>query len=483
MVRPKRQPRGAQTLDTQPRSMDGNTPMTRRRYVLLLTAMVLAVGLAWAAVWLPGDKGRPQDQDVDLTRLDLAQVISLPALAHSIAVFEARARGNPQSFIDYALLGDLHLSRARESGDAASLLRAEAAFQKSLEINPGYMAAQAGYASAVYPQHRFQEALEWAAKVPERNGSYGRVLAVTADSYLSLGRYEDAEAAYRELAQRVPGPTTTARLAQMEFLHGNTAEALRLAGAAATSAYLNGTDAESMAWYLSRIGELHFGQGDLDAAAKHYSAALRVFDRHYASLAGLGRVRAAQGKLDEAAALYARAADIVPQPSVLAALGDVQVRAGRADLAQTQYETVELIARLAEVNNVIYNRELVLYYADHATHHAEAVALAEAEIEARQDVHGYDALAWALYRVGRVEEAEAAIVEALNLGTREASFHFHAGLIYRALGRDVDAAAALSKALEINPHFSLLHADEARAALAALRRADGQGRVAGAATR
>ena len=55
-----------------------------------------------------------------------------------------------------------------------------------------------------------------------------------------------------------------------------------------------------------------------------------------------------------------------------------------------------------------------------------------------------------------------------GLGTPDARIHFHAGMISYARGDNASARQHLTLALEINPHFSLLHASEARATLAAL---------------
>ncbi|MGQ0608923.1 MAG: tetratricopeptide repeat protein, partial [Chloroflexota bacterium] len=58
--------------------------------------------------------------------------------------------------------------------------------------------------------------------------------------------------------------------------------------------------------------------------------------------------------------------------------------------------------------------------------------------------------------------------EALRLGTREASRHYHAGMIARALDRDGVALEHLRAALELNDRFSPLHAPRAAEALAEL---------------
>ena len=73
--------------------------------------------------------------------------------------------------------------------------------------------------------------------------------------------------------------------------------------------------------------------------------------------------------------------------------------------------------------------------------------------------------------LGRSEDAAEYVGQALALGTRKASFYFHAGMIYSAIGDEGLDREYLELALGINPHFSLIFADEARAELARLESA------------
>ena len=72
-----------------------------------------------------------------------------------------------------------------------------------------------------------------------------------------------------------------------------------------------------------------------------------------------------------------------------------------------------------------------------------------------------DALGWELYANGRPREALSYANRALGLGTRNALFFFHRGMIERALGRAAPAERDLRRAIQINPYFSPLWADEA----------------------
>ena len=86
----------------------------------------------------------------------------------------------------------------------------------------------------------------------------------------------------------------------------------------------------------------------------------------------------------------------------------------------------------------------------------------------RKDVYGYDAAAWASYKSGMLEEAARLSERALSLGTRDSRLYYHAGMIAKADGRRAEARHLLSEALSMNPHFDLLQARVARAALAEL---------------
>ena len=75
-----------------------------------------------------------------------------------------------------------------------------------------------------------------------------------------------------------------------------------------------------------------------------------------------------------------------------------------------------------------------------------------------------DVLSWALARTGRCGEALRHSKRALRLGTLDAPTFFHRGYIERCLGRHAEARRWFRRALDTNPHFSLLWAPLARKA-------------------
>jgi tetratricopeptide (TPR) repeat protein len=113
--------------------------------------------------------------------------------------------------------------------------------------------------------------------------------------------------------------------------------------------------------------------------------------------------------------------------------------------------------------------EIALFNADHDRSLEETVALAREAYANRPSIHGADALAWALYKTGSYEEAQNYSQEALQLGTKDALKYFHAGMIALKLGDKTQAREYLEHVLAINPHFSVLYADEARKILESLK--------------
>src|SRR5205814_2279516 len=95
----------------------------------------------------------------------------------------------------------------------------------------------------------------------------------------------------------------------------------------------------------------------------------------------------------------------------------------------------------------------------------KALDLARQDLEARPDIYGYDALAWALYKNNRFEDAGASITKALALGTHDPMLFAHAGLIEYRSG---EKSAALTHLRTANAVAPSLLTDEARRALSEL---------------
>jgi hypothetical protein len=77
---------------------------------------------------------------------------------------------------------------------------------------------------------------------------------------------------------------------------------------------------------------------------------------------------------------------------------------------------------------------LALFLADHDRKLPDAVTIAEAVSKTRRDIFTEDALAWAYYKAGRLDNALAASQLALRTGTRDEALLSRAARIRTAAG-------------------------------------------------
>jgi tetratricopeptide (TPR) repeat protein len=75
---------------------------------------------------------------------------------------------------------------------------------------------------------------------------------------------------------------------------------------------------------------------------------------------------------------------------------------------------------------------LALFLAEHDRKLDEAVAIAETVAAKRHDIFTQDALAWAYFKAGRIEEAHNASRQATRTGSRDARILAHAAAIREA---------------------------------------------------
>lgn len=393
---------------------------------------------------------------------------SLQQIDHSIAAWTANLEANARDFLSARNLGLLYEARARLSGDVTDYARADEAAARSLSIEPRQLDVQALHARILLATHDFSAALREASTIDRSAPDQAAVLAIIGDASLELGDVDAAAAIYDRIGALAPGPAVTARLARVAFLRGDAAGAVVLAASAHAAAAADQVDGPSLSWYAHVAGTFSLSAGDPEGAARWFDRALTAWPASYLALAAAARADAALGDVDDAIAGYRAAIAIAPQPDALAALGDLLALRGDDVAAEEQYATVLAIARIQGESGLVYNRQLALFLVDHDRDVAEALTLAELELDERKDAYGYDTYAWALLANGRAAEADAAMATALATGTRDARLLFHAGEIALALGDTARARALLEESLAVRGALDPLAAARAAESLASL---------------
>jgi tetratricopeptide (TPR) repeat protein len=357
------------------------------------------------------------------------------------------------------LRGSSQLQQARETGDVTYYVAAERSFRHALRLAPGDLPATIGLGALALSRHEFRDALQLGRRAVALSPSNARGHGVVGDALLELGRYEHAFMAFNRMVSIKPSVASYARVSYARELLGDvrgSAEAMRYAVDAAAG------QPDALAWSRTQLGKLFWAHGRPAAAEREYQAVLRVRPGYVFALEALAHVEAARGQVRRAISLARRAADVMPLPQLVATLGDLLHVAGEDAGARRQYALIAVIDRLQRTNGVKTDLETALFNVDHGVRLRQTLALARSARADRPSIDGDDVLAWALARNGHCGEALRFSKRALRLGTLDAPKFFHRGMIERCLGHPVEAKRWFRRALDLNPHFSLLWVPVAR---------------------
>jgi tetratricopeptide (TPR) repeat protein len=387
--------------------------------------------------------------------------LSIPARAAAAALLLALAAraSEPGASLGPLALAEERYARYRRTLDPADLAASEAAVAKGLLASPGDFGLRKFRLRLLLPHHRFQELAREAAALKAERPDDAELDGALGDAFFEVGRYPEAFAAYDRFVAAKRCTASFSRAALAKDVAGDLAGALAAMDLAASSALP--TDLEGYAWCRARAARILLKMNRYeDAEGRLVEALLRV-PNHAPALAVAAEIAARKGLWEPAERLAERSFSFVPEFSVAAALADYRHAMGDAAGEERANGTVKTLEALLPAEEKAVHRLLALYLAEHGDA-KRAVEMTSKELETRKDIGGYDAYAWCLYRAGRARDAAEPMAKALATGTIDPMLEFHAGAIARAAGDRQAAARHLARALEIDPRFHVLHADEAR---------------------
>jgi tetratricopeptide (TPR) repeat protein len=393
-----------------------------RASTLASTAALLAVVGAACAKPVP----MPREMAIPPLGSPSASGTSREDLARTVAAMDARLAARPEDATAAVTLADALLRQARVTGNAGLASRAEIALQKVLARDPQHYHARRMLAAVHLAQHRFRDAIRAAERCLQVRSDDAWPYGVAGDAHLELGDYDAAFDAFDRMLELRPDAAAYARASYARELQGDLPGAIKLMTMAleATSPQ----DPESLAWHHAQLGGLYLAAGRLSDARREYEHADYVFPGHPLSLDGRAQVAAAAGRIEEALALVQSRLASAPTPAALALSGDLLATLGRPADADRQYRLADAAWR----SDAPEPARLAVFLADRGWQVDEAVRIAESAAAERHDIFTDDALAWAYFQAGRLDEARAASARALRTGSRDRTLREHARVIAAA---------------------------------------------------
>jgi tetratricopeptide (TPR) repeat protein len=441
--------------------------MHLRRVSLAIVAAVVVVG---GGTWWNVRRLAAMER---LASAEAASATTAERAMHTadIGFFEARAARDPESATDRTRLAALYMQRARETSDERDYLRAEQTARASLDRRTRRNgAASVVLASALLAQHRFTEARDVARRLVAEMPDVDAYRALLGETSLELGDYAAAHAAFGSISgagRRSLG--IAPRLARWAEIRGDTTAARAIMRDAVVAMdERRDIPREQAAWFHLRLADLYLGQGRERGAERELRAGLAIDPADHRLLAAMARLAAVRHDWREVISYGDKAIAITLDPATLGIVSDAHAALG--DTARAAEYAAAMEVAVGQQPGA-YHRAWSLFLLDHGRRIPEVLAAAQAELAGRRDIHGYDLVAWALYRSGRAAEAREPMRAALAQGTQDAMLHYHAGMIARATGNLTEARDHLERALTIAPAFDHAAPAVARATLDSLRRA------------
>jgi tetratricopeptide (TPR) repeat protein len=377
-----------------------------------------------------------------------------------IDALQAQVAEAPMDPRGHAALGAAYLARIGETEDPGLYDEAQRAFNTALGLAPNDFEATAGLAELELSRHHFRRGLALSLRAREINPSVARVDSGIIDAQIELGRYAAAERTLKRYIGRQPELASYSRVSYYRELRGDPAGALSAMELAASA----GGSSAGADFAQTLIGRLRFELGQYAEAERVWRGVLaRTPDAPDARL-GLAAIESGRGDFTSAIKHHRAVFDAIPAPDHAVLLGETLEASGDLDGAAAAYGDGAAAFERLEAAGANTSTELAVFEADHGSVE-RAVVAGKRAWRLTPSVRAADAYSWALSAAGLDRAALRFSHRAMQLGSFDPTFLYHAGIVSLRAGERGRARALLSRLLERSPRFSPLHAPRAGAAL------------------
>ena len=363
---------------------------------------------------------------------------------------------NPNDTKSKLKLAQAYIEEARVTGDHAYYDKASLQLLDDvIKAEPKNFEALCCKATVLLSQHHFSDGLAIAQQALPLNPDNAFIYGLMCDSYVELGKYEDAVKMADKMVSVRPDIRSYSRVSYLREIYGDYPGAIEAAKLAVSSGYPGLEQAEFARMILAHLYECN---GKLDSAEYEYNSALNERPGYAFGVAGLGRIEKAKGNFKQAIGYFEKAKTLIIEYSFSDELTDLYRLNNEQEKAKKSAQ--EVIDMLSPGSNADENSSAHGHYADKELAYAylktgdteNALKHAQLEYERRPDnIDVCETMAWVNYKKGDYKEGVKYINTALRTHSKNPVLLCHAGLIYIHAGDRVKGTQLIKQAFEINP--------------------------------
>jgi putative PEP-CTERM system TPR-repeat lipoprotein len=323
--------------------------------------------------------------------------------------------------------------------------KAAQAFMETVKLKPTSPNAFHNLGWAYHWSQKYEQAIEAYNHVATIDPKYSLNYRLSRDlgsSLYQLKRFAEAEVALQRALELKPDYADAHRT--LGILYHQTSRLEEALEALKKGLSHNPGDA----YGHTALGNLYGRMGKIEDAEK----ALREAIKHKPDLVeaniNLARVLSTQGKIVDAESVLRAATRTLPDNNLLRiALASFLSNGGKSDEAEQVYREV----LQAEPNNALVLNNLGYLLVERNEQIVEAVAMIQKAVDAQPDNPAFlDSLGWALFKLGKLDDAERYLISATQNQAQSPTIYEHLGDVYVSRGKKALARTAWQKALSLS---------------------------------
>lgn len=400
------------------------------------------------------NKNKPVTNREDYKEFLKATHKNLSQIDQEIVFWSKKLEEDGSHFGAQTKLGGLYAKRFHYSGNINEVHKADSFYKCANQL-------QKQFSSGIYRQlaanaitkHQFWQSKYYLDSAAHLGDNLGYTVLQQFDTQLELGNVYEAE----QLLKRYPYATSfevLIRKAKLADVKGDLDKAIQYMEEALAKVTVD-NDKAAWLWVKSNLGDFYTHANRFTDAYQCYMEVLKIDSENYHCLKGIAWLAFSYEKNTAAAKeilLFLREQHPVPDYDLLLA----EIAAYEQNDKLSKEYTASFVQKVTAADyGDMYNTYLFELLVDE--HTADAMAIAQKEIQNRPTAQSYDLLSWAHYKQGNYKEALRIATHYVENKCFEPTVQYHLAVIYKANGNDTKAKQLFKEVktafVELGPVF------------------------------